>query len=105
VVAGDAGEDDLAGGPARVVAIASVAAAVAADSAGVCIVLTFQAAGAGMSGRLYRGPSKLHAESKSVAKAAAQRAILSVSFTALKRKVSRWHYDTSSLLSTRLAKY
>src|SRR5579864_9508138 len=52
---GDA-EEGLAGGPARVVAIASVAAAVAADSSAVRVVLTFQAAGAGMSGRLYRGP-------------------------------------------------
>ena len=85
---GDA-EEGLAGGPARVVAIASVAATVAADSSGVWVVLTLQAAGAGMSGRLYCGPSKLHAESNRVAKATAQRAILSVSFTALKGKVRK----------------
>jgi hypothetical protein len=85
--AGREGEDGLAGGPARVVAIASVAAAAAAASSGVCVVLTFQAAGAGMSGRLYRGPSKLHAESNRVANATAQKAILSVSFTALKEEV------------------
>ena len=50
--AGVNGDDGLDGGPARVVAIASVAAAAAADSPGVCVVSTLHPEGAAMSGRL-----------------------------------------------------
>ena len=49
---GGAGDDGLGGGPARVVAIASVAWAAAADSSGVCVVSMLHPVGAGMSGRL-----------------------------------------------------
>jgi hypothetical protein len=49
---GGFGDDGLGGGPARVVAMASVACAAAADSSGVCVVSTLHPVGAAMSGRL-----------------------------------------------------
>lgn len=49
---GGLGDDGFGGGPARVVEMASVACAAAADSSAVCVVSTLQPVGAGMSGRL-----------------------------------------------------
>ena len=80
------GSEGFGGGPLRVVAMASVAAAAAADSSGVWIVSTLQLDGACISGRVYFGPRQ--PESRKIAGAAATAAVLGQSFTTGRRLTS-----------------